>query len=363
MNFKKLVSFLGFTISVCIITLSFFKISSAADKIQLNLTTIFPQTHLHTVLNQKFADEIKKRTNGRVEITVFPVGTLTAPAKTYDAVTMGIADIGMSCPLYVAARFPLSEIFEMPSEIPSSWVTTYTYNDLFKRFDFEEYKDVHILFLHGPGRNVLTSKYKPIRKPADLKGLKLRTSGSTVELVKAWDAVPRAMPMSEAYEALSKGIVDGNFAVPETLMGFKLGEPVKYLTVPPVSTSSCQFVAMNKKKWESLPADIQKVFTEVSKEYTRNHAYVWMYYDKVGLDYFKGLSKDRKVIIIPKSQKEEWERPARSVVAKYIADKEKMGLPMKEYVKYFNERVKYHIRKQPSDKIAVKWVQENLLNK
>ena len=88
-----------------------------------------------------------------------------------------------------------------------------------------------------------------------------------------------------------------------------------------------------------------------------------MYYDKVGLDYFKGLSKDRKVIVIPRSQKAVWEKTARAVVTKYIADKEKMGLPMKAYVKYFNERVKYHIRKQPSDRIAVKWVQENLLNK
>jgi TRAP-type C4-dicarboxylate transport system substrate-binding protein len=51
----------------------------SADKIRLRFSTMFPATHLHTVLNQKFAEEIKKRTNGQVEITVFPVGTLNAP--------------------------------------------------------------------------------------------------------------------------------------------------------------------------------------------------------------------------------------------------------------------------------------------
>ena len=336
--------------------------SFAAEKIQLSFTTVFPQTHLHTVLNQMFADEVKKRTNGRVEITIYPVGTLTAPAKVYDAVVKGIADIGMSCPLWVAGRFPLSEIFEMPSDIPSAWVTTKVYKDLLDKFTFKEYEDVHILYLHGPGRNVITTKNTPIKKPDDLKGLKFRTSGATVELVKAWGGVPRAMAMSEAYEALSKGVVDGNFAVPETLKGFKLAEPVKYLTIPPISTSSCQFVAMNKKRWDSLPDDIKKVFTELSKEYAERQAYVWMYYDKVGLDYFKSLP-GRQVIVIPKEQKAEWEKPAKAVFEKYIADKQAMGLPMKEYAKYFTERVAYYIERQPSEDKAVKWVETNLIKK
>jgi len=284
MNFRRWPVVLLLLLVFSIGMLFFLKVSYAADKIQLSFTTVFPQTHLHTVLNQMFADEIKKRTNGKVEITIYPVGTLTAPVKVYDAVVKGIADIGMSCPLWVAGRFPLSEIFEMPSDIPSSWVTTKTYKDLFDKFTFKEYKDVHILYLHGPGRNVITTKNTPINKPDDLKGLKFRTSGATVELVKAWGGVPRAMAMSEAYEALSKGVVDGNFAVPETLKGFKLAEPVKYLTVPPVSTSSCQFVAMNKKKWDSLPDDVKKVFTELSSVYAERQAYVWMYYDKVGCD-------------------------------------------------------------------------------
>ena len=97
-----------------------------------SFSTMFPQTHLHTTLNQMFADEIKKRTNGEVEITVYPVGTLNAPEKTYDSVVKGIADIGMMPPTWVAGRFPLSEIMEMPSDIPSAWVSMKVYKDLFR---------------------------------------------------------------------------------------------------------------------------------------------------------------------------------------------------------------------------------------
>jgi TRAP-type C4-dicarboxylate transport system substrate-binding protein len=335
----------------------------AADKIQLRLTTMFPQTHLHTVLHQRLADEIKKRTNGQVEITVYPVGTLTAPDKIYDSVVKGIADIGNVPPVWVAVRFHLSEIMEMPSDIPSAWVSMKVFTDLFQKFPFKEYDDVHVLYLHGPGRNVITTKNIPVRKLEDLKGQKLRSSGGYVNLLKAWGAVPRAMPMSEAYESLAKGVIDGAFAVPETLSGFKLAEPVKYLTIPPVSTLSNQCVVMNKKKWDALPEDVKKVFNEVSKEWPEKHSFVWMYYDKTGMDYFKSLGKGREIIVIPADQKPQWQKAATEVMDKYIADKNAMGLPMKEFVKYFHERIAYYIPKQPTEEQAVKWVETNLLKK
>jgi TRAP-type transport system periplasmic protein len=364
MKSKKVTRYCVSFIAVFCLSLVFFiPRGYTAEKIQLRFSTMFPQTHLHTVLNQKFADEIKKRTNGQVEITVYPAGTLNAPEKVYESVVKGIADIGMQPPTWVAGRFHLSEIMEKPSDIPSPWVSTNVIRDLFKKFPFKEYEDVHVLYLHGPGRNMITTKNVPIRKLADLKGQKLRASGGNVDLIQAWGAVPRAMPMGEAYEALSKNVIDGSFAVAETLGAYKLADPVKYLIVPPVSTSSCQCVVMNKQKWNALPEDIKKVFTDVSNEWAEKQSFVWTYYDKTGVDYFKSLGKGREIIVIPASEKAEWEKASIAVMDKYVADKEKMGLPMKEFVKYFKERVAYYIPKQPPEEQAVKWVEENLLKK
>ena len=119
--------FVSFIAVFCLSLVFFIPRGYTAEKIQLRFSTMFPQTHLHTVLNQKFADEIKKRTNGQVEITVYPVGTLNAPEKVYESVVKGIADIGMQPPTWVAGRFHLSEIMEMPSDIPSPWVSTNVY--------------------------------------------------------------------------------------------------------------------------------------------------------------------------------------------------------------------------------------------
>jgi TRAP-type C4-dicarboxylate transport system substrate-binding protein len=334
----------------------------AQKPIELSFSTMFPAAHLQGALNQKFCDEIKMRTNGRVEITLYPAGTLTSAPKCYDGVVKGLSDIGMSCPLYVGGRFPASQIFEMPSDLDSGWVTGKVYNDFFNKFKLKEYDAVHVLYLHGPGRNVLSTRTRPVRKLSDMKGLIVRASGTAVELLKAWEATPRAMPMGEAYEALSKGVVEGLFAVPETLKGWKHADVVNYVSILPVSTSSCQFVAMNKKSWDSLPPDIQKVFTEVSANYPDYHGHVWAYYDKAGIEYFKSL-KGRELIVIPKTQRVEWENAVQCVREKYIKEKTAKGLPAKEYLDYFDGRVKYWDAREPDIATSVKWVKENLLTK
>jgi TRAP-type C4-dicarboxylate transport system substrate-binding protein len=250
----------------------------------------------------------------------------------------------------------------MPSDIDSGWVTSKVYNDVFNKFNLKEYQDVHVLYLHGPGRNLLSTRTVPIRTLSDMKGLVLRASGGATTTIAALGATPRALPMGEAFAALSKGVVEGQFAVAETLKGWKHGDVVKYVSIPPVSTSSCQYVAMNKKKWDSLPSDIQKIFTEVSAEFPEYHGYVWEYYDKAGLEYFKNLP-GRELIVIPKDQRPEWDAAVAPVIEKYIKDKTAMGIPAKEILDYFNARVKYWTDKKPGTAVSVKWVEENLLKK
>jgi TRAP-type C4-dicarboxylate transport system substrate-binding protein len=360
---KKMHLTVFFAVLAFLLTASPFLGSSDAASgkpIKLTFSTMFPQVHLQAQLNKYFCDEIEKRTNGRVKITLYPGGSLTSAPKCYAGVEKGLSDIGMSCPLYVGGRFPVSEIFELPSNITSGWVTAKVYMDLFNKFKLAEYKNVHVLYLHGPGRNVLSTRTTPIRNLQDMKGLVLRASGGAAKVIAAWGATPRAMPMGEAYEALSKGVVEGQFAVPETLKGWNHADVVKYVTVPPISTSSCQFVAMNKRKWKSLPPDIQKIFTEVSASFPEYHGHVWNYYDQAGMEYFKGLS-GREVIVIPPEQKTEWKKAVDPVVENYIKEKTAKGLPAQEIMNYFNERVEYWEARQPKTEESVSWVKANLL--
>jgi TRAP-type C4-dicarboxylate transport system substrate-binding protein len=339
-------------------------IGMAASKKTINLTfsTVFPMVHLQAKLNQYFCDEIEKRTHGRVKITLYPGGTLTSATKNFEGVAKGLSDLGMSCPLYVAGRFPVSEIFEMPSDLDSGWVTAKVYMDLFNKYKLKEYKDVHVLYLHGPGRNVISTNAVPVRTLADMKGLVLRASGGATTTISALGATPRAMHMGEAYAALSKGVVKGQFSVPETLKGWKHADVVKYVTVPPISTSSCQYVIINKRKWNSLPADIQQIFTEVSADFPDYHGYVWNYYDNAGFEYFKSLP-GRELIMVPMDERAQWEAAVKPVIENYIKEKTAMGLPAKEYLDYFSERIKYWSERKPSLETSVDWVKTHLLKK
>jgi TRAP-type transport system periplasmic protein len=335
---------------------------NAEEPIKLSFSTMFPKGHLQAVLNQMYCDEIEKRTNGKVKITLYPGGTLTSAPKCYDGVVKGLSDIGMSCPLYVAGRFPASESFEMPSDITSGWECTKIYNEFYKEFQLKEYEDVHVLYLHGPSRNALQMRRVAVRKPDDLKGLVLRASGAAAAVVNAWGATPRAMSMGEAYEALSKGVVEGQFSNPETLKGWRHSDVVKYVTIPPISAASCQFVTMNKEKWNSLPDGIKKVFDEVSSEWAEKHGIVWHYYDVTSLDHFRNL-EGREMIKIGQERRAEWEKPLEPVLQKYVEEKTAMGLPAADYLEFINKRAAYWAPKRPSDEYCVKWVEDNLLKK
>ena len=98
----------------------------------------------------------------------------------------------------------------------------------------------------------------------DIKGLKIRVvGGPPTEQMKALGAVPLLIPMPDNYQALDKGVIDGMGAPWEAIQGFRFYEIVKYYTIVPLSAVYFS-MSMNKRKWESLPKDIQQAITSVS---------------------------------------------------------------------------------------------------
>src|SRR4030042_5381522 len=92
-----------------------------AEVIKLKAANYLPVTHPMSLLSGWFCDEVKKRTNGRAEITYYAGGTLLSPVKMYDGVLTGIADIGFSHIQYTRGRFPVMEVFDLPLGFPSGW--------------------------------------------------------------------------------------------------------------------------------------------------------------------------------------------------------------------------------------------------
>ena len=90
----------------------------------------------------------------------------------------------------------------------------------------------------------------------------------SAKIVQALGAVPVAMPMPERYDAIQKGVAEGGVFPLEALKGWKLAEVVNSTTLNYGSAYTTGFfVVMNKEKWASLPADVQKIIEEINEEW------------------------------------------------------------------------------------------------
>jgi TRAP-type C4-dicarboxylate transport system substrate-binding protein len=207
---------------LCMVFLIFvFAVSAAqAESVTLNYSLPWPATHGNTLVATEWAKEVEKRTNGAVKINTFPGGTLTPLDQTYDGVVKGICDIGLSVVSYVKGRFPLSEVIDLPLGYTSGLQATRLSNAYFEKFKPKEFEDVKMLYLHAHGPGLLLSK-TPVKKLEDLKGMKIRCTGTSLKVVTALGGAPVAMPQTETYDALQKGVVDGVLSPMETLQGWK----------------------------------------------------------------------------------------------------------------------------------------------
>lgn len=310
----------------------------ARAEVQLNYATFFPATHGHTLLAQEWGKEVEKRTNGQVKVNVFPGATLSPPDQTYDSVVKGIADVGMSVLSYSKGRFPLSEVIDLPLGYTSGLQATRLSNAYYQKFQPKELSDTKVMFLmaHGPG--ILYTK-NPVSKLEDLKGLKLRCSGSIAKIVAALGATPVAMPQNETYDALQKGVVDGLVSPLEALKGWKFAEVVKNVTQNFGSSYSLGFfVTMNKDKWNSIPKDAQDAIEQLNKEWIDKVGKAWDDFDKAGYEY--GISKGVSIAKLAPAEDARWAEAVRSVSAGFVAGTKEKGLPGDEALKFCQDWLK-----------------------
>lgn len=312
--------------------------AAQAKAIELSYANFFPPSHIQAKLGQSWAKEIEKRTNGKVKITYYPGGSLLKGPKVYDGIVNGIADIGMSVFAYSRGRFLAMAAFDLPLGYPNGKVATRVVNDFYKKFKPKELSDVKMLYVFGHGPGILHTK-KPVYKIEDIKGLKIRATGNSAKVAQALGAVPVAMSMGHAYEALQKGVVDGTFAPIEVLKGWKQAEVIKYTTeCYSIAYSTGFFVAMNLQKWNALPKDVQKVFEEVSEEWIPKTGAAWDSSDAEGRKFT--LSLGNKIIPLSKEESARWAKAITSVIANYEKKAEAKGLPGKDYVKFLQNGIK-----------------------
>lgn len=323
------------------------QVASAAE-IKLTYNNYFPPTHRMAKLGAEFCKEIEKRTNGKVKINYFAGGTLLKAPQVFDGVVQGIADIGMTNLAYTRGRFPEMEICDLPFGCPSGWVSTKMVNEFYKKHKPKGFDKAHLLYFHACGPNIIYTASVPVKKLIDLKGLTIRGTGRIADTVEALGATPRPIEMAEAYEALSRNVIAGVMGPMEMLKGWRTGEVAKFATnCWKVGNVYTFYIVMNKRKYDALPADVKKVFDEVSAEWVDKHARGWNDIDMEGRGFFE--SKGGKVIDLSDAEAAKWVEVVQPVIKRYASDMAAKGLKpelVAERIAFIEKSVKDLTRQQ-----------------
>ena len=304
---------------------------------KFSYSIFFPPTHIQCKTADDWAKEIEKRSGGRVVITTYPGGSLTKAPQCYDGVVNGISDLGMSCFAYTRGRFPLLEGLDLPLGYEDGLSATRIATEMVRQYAPKETDDVKVLYVHAHGPGILASR-KPVRSLDDMRGLKVRATGLSAKIVELLGGTPVAMSQPETYESLQKGVVDATLCPIETLKGWKQGEVIESVTDSSgIGYTTAMFVIMNKAKWESLPADLQKIISDVSDEWVDKHGEAWNQADREGEAFVKELGRE----MIPLSDEElaKWKAAIAPILDDYVKACTEKGLPGGEFLKDLQAKI------------------------
>ena len=312
---------------------------SAAKQVQLTYSNFFPPTHIQSQLSESWCKEVEKRTEGRVKVQYFAGQTLTKAKQTYESVMDGIADIGTSALAYTRGRFPVISAVDLPFGYPSGAVATAVVNDLYNQLKPKEFADTQVMYIHAHGPGMIHTRGKAVRKLEDLKGLKIRSTGTSAEVVQALGGTPVPMPMPDSYQSLQKGVVDGSAYPFEANKGWKLGEVVDYATAAYASAyTTTFFVVMNKDKWNAIDPKDQKIIEEINLEWAPKHGDAWDSSDMDGIRFF--LQQGNEIIGLDAKESERWAKAVEPLISGYAKQLDDQGLDGKDVIKTIKELLK-----------------------
>lgn len=239
-------------------------------KANMKLATAVPTTHPYNEGGRKFAELIKERTNGRIQITVYPEGQLGKGEREFlEALQQGAIDLYVGSTGPVGNFSPSMNIVDIPflfrdhahvDKVLDGPIGRQLMDDLdksgFKGLAFWE-----------NGFRHLTNSRTAVKTPADAQGLKIRVMENKVHLL-AWKTAgvnPTPMAWGEVYSALQQKVIDGQENPIAITYSTKFWEIQKHLTLTQ-HVYSPALIIISKKHWDQMPKADQDLFQKTALE-------------------------------------------------------------------------------------------------
>lgn len=294
-------------------------------------TFMAPLSHVWLSMHKPWMDKVEKESGGRLRFEAYPAMQLGGTAaQLYDQVKDGVVDIVWTLPGYSAGRFPQTEAFELPFMMNNAAATSRALWEYLHTVAPDDYRETRLLAVnvHGPG--VLHTQSKPIKTVADMRGMKLRgPSRPITKMLGYLGAIPVGMPLPAIPDALSKGTIEGCVLPWEVVPSIKVQELTRFHSefAPELGAlyTAAFVLAMNRKRYDSLPPDLKKVIDNNSGLAVSG----WMGKTQQANDVLgrkSATDRGNTVHTIAAADAQEFKRKAAVVEVEWIEEMNKRGL-------------------------------------
>jgi TRAP-type C4-dicarboxylate transport system substrate-binding protein len=252
---------------------------ASAQEVVLRYSNWVPSTHpIITEVMEPFARDLEEATEGRVTIEFMPA--LGPPPGHFDLVANEVADTAFSVHAYTPGRFQLTELGELPFTHDNTVVNSLAYWNTYERYlaEANEHEGVRLLGLWTNPPYHLAMRDDLLTSLDAVDGKRIRVPGTLVEQVAVTlGMVPIFSSVTEAYEQVSRGVINGMFQSLETVVSFNLDEYLNHISlVPGGFAHSSQFVMISEAAYERLSEADRAALDELSGEaLVRRFAQMW----------------------------------------------------------------------------------------
>ncbi len=223
-----------------------------------------------------FVPEVKRRVAEETDHTITFVegygGAIAGVAETLEAVQNGILDIGSYCICFEPAKlflhnFPYYAPFGPQDSAQQMAAVRAVYDEIpWLVEQFEKEYDQVLLGLHGWDNSHLGTT-DPWDTVGDLEGVKIGGAGPNLPWLEFAGAVPVQSTLPDGYLSLQTGVYNGWLMFPSAYLGFKFYEPAPHYTLIGFGSMGVNALTMNKRSFDKLPEDVQKIILEVGRAY------------------------------------------------------------------------------------------------
>lgn len=244
----------------------------------LTLAHGLSETHTVHIAMTEFAEKVEERTNGRIQVKIFPNGQLGSENENMEQLMAGVISMTKVSAPGLATYNEAYHTFGLPYVFDDT-------QDFYHVMDSDQMQDFFLstgedgfvtLTYYTSGARSFYTKDKAIRTPADLKGLKIRVQDmkSQTDMMKALGGIPVAMAYGDVYTSLQTGIIDGTENNETALTTGKHGEICKvystdqHAMIPDV-------MVMSAKVWRGISPEDQQIILEAAHESTESHKIAW----------------------------------------------------------------------------------------